>query len=163
MVVEAGDGSGALHTANWAREQDRDVFAIPGQVFSKQNLGTNQSIRESTARLVSTPQQLLEEMNLTGARGQIRLPAFGATGAQETDAAPETAPAATEPPTETTTEKGQVLHWLGPKSSHVDELVRTSGLAPQTVSSTLQMLELKGLVREESPMVYRKASSPPSG
>lgn len=66
LVVEAGDGSGALHTANWAFEQDRDVFAVPGSVFSRQSEGTNQLIRENTAKLVATPTQLLEELNMAG-------------------------------------------------------------------------------------------------
>jgi DNA processing protein len=77
LVVEAGDGSGALHTANWAFEQQRDVFAIPGSVFSRQSHGTNQLIRESTAKLVATPEQLLEELNVVAAAAQYPLRAPG--------------------------------------------------------------------------------------
>jgi DNA processing protein len=153
LVVEAGDSSGALHTANWAREQDREVFAIPGPISSKLSRGTNQLIRESTAKLVTTPVQLLEELNLAGARGQLALTPPAASGTAEED--PAGVPA---PPEETTSDEGRLLHWLGDTARHVDELVRASGLAPQMVSSTLQMLELKGLVREESAMVYRRVS-----
>ncbi|MDZ7728254.1 MAG: DNA-processing protein DprA, partial [Dehalococcoidia bacterium] len=74
LIVEAGEGSGALHTANWAFSQGRDVFAVPGSVFSKQSQGTNQLIREHTAKLVATPEQLCEELNLLAATQQIPLP-----------------------------------------------------------------------------------------
>src|SRR5206468_2532060 len=73
LVVEAGEGSGALHTANHAFEQGRDVFAIPGSIFSRQSAGTNQLIRESTAKIVTTPRQLLEELNLTSGSMQLEL------------------------------------------------------------------------------------------
>ncbi len=158
LVVEAGESSGALHTANWAREQDRDVFAVPGPITSKQSRGTNQLIRESTAKLVTTPLQLLEELNLAGARGQLPLAPPPATHTAEDSPA-----SAAPPPPETTSDEGKILHWLGDATKHVDELVRASEMAPQMVSSTLQMLELKGLVREESPMVYRRLSVPSSG
>ena len=137
LVVEAGDGSGALHTANWAFEQGRDVFAIPGSVFSKQSEGTNQLIRESSARLVATPEQLLEELNLVAAGRQTPL---------------QPAAAAARPPA--TQEEGQILHWLQDGPKHVDEVVRASGLAVAHVAATLQMMELRGLVRQERPMVY---------
>ncbi len=141
LVVEAGQGSGALHTANWAFEQRRDVFAIPGTVFSRQSEGTNQLIRESTAKLVATPGQLLEELNLSSANGQMPLVPNGA--------AKKAAPRAPASPDE-----GKILHWLQEGPAHVDEIVRASGLPVSFVSSTLQLLELKGLVRQEMPLVY---------
>ncbi|MFN0147642.1 MAG: DNA-processing protein DprA [Dehalococcoidia bacterium] len=137
LVVEAGEGSGALHTANWAFEQGRDVFAIPGSIFSRQSQGTNQLIRESTARLVVTPEQLLEELNLATAARQIPLQ-------------PGTPrPAATQ-------DEGQLLHWLQDGAKHVDEVVRASGLGIAHVTATLQVMELKGLVQQERPMVYAR-------
>ncbi len=144
LVVEAGQGSGALHTANWAFEQRRDVFAIPGSVFSRQSEGTNQLIRESTAKLVSTPEQLLEELNLLSANSQFPLVPNGAPQK------PEPRPAATQ-------DEGKILHWLQAGPAHVDEIVRASGLPVSFVSSTLQLLELKGLVRQEMPLVYTQA------
>ncbi|MGI8925703.1 MAG: DNA-processing protein DprA [Tepidiformaceae bacterium] len=142
LVIEAGEGSGALHTANWAFEQGREVFAIPGSVFSKQSQGTNQLIRENTAKLVATPEQLCEELNLLSASGQGRL-MEGGSGA----------PAATPRPAPTQDE-GKVLHWLGEEPRHIDEIARTSGMAISQLSGTLQLLELKGLVRQQRPMVF---------
>lgn len=146
LVVEAGEGSGALHTANWAFEQQRDVFAIPGSVFSRQSRGTNQLIRENTAKLVTTPEQLLEELNLLGAGAQYRLVRETA-GADETKAA--------RPPA--TAEEGKVLHHLGEEVLHIDEVARKSGMAVAAVGAVLTMMELKGLVRQEGPQRYRRA------
>jgi len=144
LLVEAGEGSGALHTANWAFEQGRDVFAIPGSVFSRQSWGTNQLIRENTAKLVATPEQLCEELNLLSAGKQ-------SPGAAVKTGAPRKAgPAATQ-------EEGKILHYLQDAPLHVDELARASGLPVAQISSTLQVMELKGMVRQSSPMTYSRA------
>lgn len=150
LVVEAGEGSGALHTANWAFEQQREVFAIPGSVFSRQSRGTNQLIRESTARLVVTPEQLCEELNLLSVGAQVPLaPPPGNAGAPAT---------ASDPPPGTTPAEGKVLHWLKDGPVHADDLSRASGLPIAEVTSTLQVLVLKGLVREEGPMTFARAT-----
>jgi DNA processing protein len=146
LVVEAGEGSGALHTANWAFEQGREVYAVPGSIFSRQSQGTNQLIRESTARLVATPEQLCEELNLISVGRQIPLVAAEEAGTGVTS----TRPAATQ-------EEGVLLHWLGDGPQHVDEVARASGLPVAHVSATLQVMELRGLVRQERPLVYAKA------
>jgi DNA processing protein len=142
LVVEAGDGSGALHTANWAFEQGRDVFAIPGSVFSRQSRGTNQLIRENTARLVGSPEQLCEELNLLSATAQRPLPLAESRN--------ESARPATEP------EEGKIFHLLGDQGLHIDELARKSGRAIAEISALLQVMELKGLVRQDAPLTYRK-------
>jgi DNA processing protein len=150
LVVEAGAGSGALHTANWAFEQGRDVFAIPGSIFSRQSVGTNQLIRENTAKLVATPEQFCEELNLLAVGGQMQL----LEGRRRAEPG-TTEPTSSRPsPPASTPEEGKMLHWLQEAPKHIDEIVRASGLPVALVSSTLQMMELKGLVRQERPMVY---------
>ncbi len=140
LVVEAGEGSGALHTANWAFEQGRDVFAIPGSIFSKQSSATNQLIRESTARLVATPEQLCEELNLASVASQPLL----------TRAVKAERPI----PQHLSNDEGRLVHLLEAGPLHVDEISRGSGLPVAQVSATLQILELKGVVRQERPLVY---------
>ena len=148
LVVEAGEGSGALHTANWAFEQGRDVFAVPGSVFSRQSQATNQLIRENTARLVATPEQLCEELNLISTGAQLPL----ATPAAET-------PASTPAPAATPARRPDdpILAHLSNGPRHVDEIVRESGLPVAQVSSTLQLFELTGRVRQTAPMTYALA------
>jgi len=145
LLVEAGEGSGALHTANWAFEQGRDVFAIPGSIFSRQSSATNQLIRENTAKLVATPGQLCEELNLLAAASQppltvLRPPAFQ-DGVGQTGESPD----------------DPVLRLLAGGPRHVDEIAREVGLPVARVSSSLQLLELTGAVRQTGPMTYSLA------
>ena len=148
LVVEAGAGSGALHTANWAFEQGRDVYAIPGSIFSRQSEATNQLIRENTARLVASPEQLLEEMNLRAGSGiQLGLQTATMVTAASTQTPREPA----------TAEEGKLLHLLADGPLHFDELTRAAGGPVAHVAATAQMMELKGLIRQERPMVFVKA------
>lgn len=146
LVVEAGEGSGALHTANWAFEQGRDVFAIPGSIFSRQSQATNQLIRENTARLVATPEQLCEELNLISTGAQLPLTS-ASVGTLEQEKAPAPHPRIDDP----------VLAHLSNGPRHVDEIARESGLPIASVSSALQLFELTGRVRQTAPMTYTLA------
>ncbi len=150
LVVEAGEGSGALHTANWAFEQGRDVFAIPGSIFSRQSWGTNQLIREHTAKLVTTPEQLCEEINVLTAIRQFPLPA------PALDAGPA-APAASAPSLPAAAGGSPILQLMDTGPQHVDELARASGRPVHELSAELQLLALQGLILETGPMTFSKA------
>lgn len=60
IVVEAGDRSGSLTTANLALEQGKDVFAVPGNIFSPNSFGTNRLIKDG-AKIITNVQDVLEE------------------------------------------------------------------------------------------------------
>lgn len=144
LVVEAGTGSGALHTANWAFEQGRDVFAVPGSIFSEQSAGTNQLIREHTAKLVATPEQLCEELNLLRAGDQLPMP----PGLEPS------VPPGPEP--EAGTPEARILELLQAQPMHVDELVRSTNLDIAEVIGAVQLLAIEGRVQESSPNVYER-------
>jgi DNA processing protein len=131
LVIEAGDKSGALITAHLALEQNREVFAIPGNILSPTSRGTNRLIQEG-AKLVSSYTDILEELNLTAVAHQMEMK--------------EIIPASD---TEST-----LLKQLGAEPIHIDELCRSSGLPVSTLSSTLAMMELKGLVKQMGAMTY---------
>jgi DNA processing protein len=131
VVVEAGARSGALITADFATEQGRDVFAVPGSIFQRSCEGANRLIRDG-AKPVLVVEDVLEELNL----------------AQVTQQAEVRATVPTTP-----TERA-VLDLLSAEPVHVDELGRAADLPAPVVSSTLALLELKGLARQVSGMSY---------
>jgi DNA processing protein len=131
LVVEAGERSGALLTANYAMEQNREVFAIPGNIFSPLSRGTNHLIQEG-AKLVRHCADILEELNLTMTAPQQVL----------------------KEPIPTTDIESQLLSCLSKEASHIDDICHRSGLPIATVSSTLTMLEFKGLAKQVGGMNY---------
>ena len=131
LVVEAGETSGALITADFALEQGRDVFAVPGSILSPASEGPNRLIKEG-AKPVTCAQDILEELNLTAVA--------------QHEAVREALP---ENETEAT-----LLRLLSSEPLHVDELGRSSALPVAQVSSALTMMELKGLVRQVGGMNY---------
>ena len=131
LVVEAGTTSGALITANLALEQNREVLAVPGSILSPASRGTNRLIQEGS-KLVRDYRDILEELNLGAVAQQIEMK--------------EVLP-------ESDTESS-LLNQLSAEPAHIDEICRASGLPVSTVSSTLAMMELKGLVRTVGGMKY---------
>ncbi len=131
VVVEASQTSGAMITANFALEQGRDVFAVPGPIFSKQSEGTNKLIQNG-AKLVLSFEDILQELNLTMVAEHREVQAI-------------------LPENET---ESLLLKHLSHDPTHIDEIGRESGLPITTVSSTLALMELKGMVRQVGGMNY---------
>jgi DNA processing protein len=136
LVVEAGEKSGALITARQAVEQNREVFAIPGSILSPASQGTNRLIQEG-AKLVRNYADILQELNLTIVVQQAEIEEFAP--ANEVESA--------------------ILKQLSSQPNHIDEICRHSGLTVSEVSSTLAMLELKGVARQVGNMNYVLARS----
>lgn len=64
VIVEASSKSGSLITAKKAIEQNRDVYAVPGNITNELSFGTNSLIRDG-ARILTTPMDIIEDMNMT--------------------------------------------------------------------------------------------------
>ena len=131
VVVEAGETSGALITAEFAAEQGREIFAVPGSILAPQSKGTNKLIQNGALPLL-TPQDLMQALNLTrvGAQKSARkiLPA------DEVEA--------------------QLMNTIGSEPMHVNEIRNQTGLPVEKVSAALVMMELKGMVRQVGGMNY---------
>jgi DNA processing protein len=131
LVVEAGAESGALITVDYALDQGRDVFAVPGSIFSPTSVGTNHLIRNG-AGLAATARDILDALNMSAAASQQEVRAV----------LPENTAEAT------------LLTLLGYEPQHADALARTANMPIAEVSATLALLELKGAVRQVASMQY---------
>jgi DNA processing protein len=137
LVIEGDEHSGALITARVAIDQNREVFAVPGSIYSPTARGTNKLIQEGEAKLITRTEDILEELNLTMTTSSQQLALREVTPDDPTEA--------------------RLLKLISTQPSHIDEVQRASGLPIGTVSSTLALLELKGMVRQVAPMSFVRA------
>lgn len=127
VVVEATAKSGALITANFALEQNREVFAVPGNVGSPYSRGCHRLLKEG-ARLVETASDILEELNLDVlSEEQLTL------GLERI---------------ELTEQENKVLNLIPYQPMHIDKIIRLTGCTAAESSALLLSLELKKLVRQ---------------
>ena len=131
LVIEAGERSGALITAEFGLEQDREIFAVPGNINSPASKGTNQLINRG-AKLVQNVDDVLEELNFTLIPEHIKADKILPDSPEE----------------------AILLDHLSRQPTHIDELTRQAGLPTSLVSSTLTMMELKGMVQQVGAMNY---------
>lgn len=131
IVIEGDVDSGAMITAQFALEQNREVFAVPGPITSPVSNGPNRLIQQG-AKLVMRVEDVLDELNLrmVSEKAAVQL------------ALPESA------------EEVRLLEQLSRDPQHVDELCRLTELPSATVSSTLTLLELKGIVQHVGGLKY---------
>jgi len=122
LVIEAPEKSGALITASFALEQGRDVFAVPGQMFSANASGVNKLIQDG-AKLVTSADDIIDELGLERRKTAERI-AASLTGENEKT----------------------ILEILGEPAS-VDEIKVKTDLATPEIISCLSILELKGFIR----------------
>ena len=131
VVIEAGETSGALITAEFAAEQGREVFAVPGSILAPQSKGTNKLIQNGALPLLSV-NDLMQALNLT--RMGEHKAARKIIPADETEA--------------------RLMTVLSEEPLHVDEIRNQTELPIEKVSATLALMELKGMVRQVGSMNY---------
>lgn len=178
VVVEASNRSGALITARLAGEQGREVFAVPGEIFSELSTGTHRLINNG-AKLVNTVDDLFNELP-RHALSQIQSAASASSMPEaETEPSPQVPviekrtperaaaqssveveqPPQITPPPDLTPDERTVFDAIEDPSSHIDTIVRATQLPIGQVSSVLLMLELKGVVQQLPGKQFTKNSS----
>ncbi len=131
VVVEATAKSGALITANFALEQNREVFAVPGNIGSPYSRGSHRLIKEG-ARLVESAADIMEELHLDLYDGQE-------TGEQLEMQFVESS---------LTEEEKILLNIIPYQPIHIDKIIQESDRKASEVSTLLLSLELKKTIRQ---------------
>lgn len=120
VVIESRNTGGALITAEFARSQNRLLFAVPGPVNSSRSAGTNMLIESGAARMALSPESILKAMNIAPQQKHV---------------------------TEKVSERAiLILEAISEHPSPPDAIASTTGLPTPDVFTELLDLELKGLV-----------------
>jgi DNA processing protein len=132
VVVEAGEKSGALITAEFALEQGREIFAVPGNINSPNSKGTNRLIKTG-AVMVDGPDSIVQELSaeVQNFLEKKKSPTEGSSKLSDLSSV-----------------ERQVLAVLSQEEKHIDLIIENSRLSPAEVSATLVQLELNGLIQQ---------------
>jgi DNA processing protein len=122
LVIEAEEKSGTLITSKLATEYNRDVFAVPGSIFSKQSAGPHMLIRLG-ATPITKPEDLVVALG------------FSIEEKEKTSYVPET------------DEEKMIIEFLAVPHER-DDIIRQCGLPAHVVNGTLAVLEIKGVITE---------------
>jgi DNA processing protein len=131
LFVEGTVQSGARITTNFALEQGREVFAIPGSILRQSGAGPNYLIQNG-AKLVTQVNDILEELNLMMVSQHVEARAIIPENESE----------------------ALLLKQLSTDPTHVDDLGQSTGLSASEIASVLTLMELKGMVRQVGGMNY---------
>lgn len=131
VVVEATEKSGSLITAGLALEQDREVFAVPGEAGASRSRGTHRLIRQG-AKLVETVQDVIEEI-------APQLLARAGVGQKDTPVLL---------PPDVSVDAKKIFALVAERPLQIDEVIETSGLSPAKVSEILLDLEIRGFLKQ---------------
>lgn len=137
VVIEAGEDSGALITAEISYNQGHVPFAVPGRIDNPMSAGTNRIIKQQKATMVTCVNDIMKELNWQSAPGEAELPNVVQLFGRE----------------------NEIFELISAEPVHFDHLCHKSGMAAGELSATLTMLELAGIVTRHPGDWYSRSSS----
>jgi DNA processing protein len=140
LIVESDFKGGALITANYALDQNRDVFAVPGSIFSHKSNGTNALIRDSRAKLALSPDDVLNDVR----------------GIPKSQAKAETKTERTLPTF--SGDESKVFEAILDEPTHIDAIADSTGLDVTDVLVILFELEFKSCIRQLPGKFFQKVA-----
>ncbi len=136
VVVEAAKDSGALITADFALEQNREVFAVPGKVDSATSFGTNQLIKEG-AKLIQTVDDIVDELGLKHIQDNVGARFIAPVGNGFDKSNPYL-----------TAEEKIIYNNLSTEPQYIDDVAGLTKLPLNKTQEILLRLQIRKLVRE---------------
>ena len=126
LIVEAGNKSGALITAAYAADQNREVFALPGDVRRSQSIGCNRLIRRSMAALITSAEDILESLGQKSAGTQSKL---------------------FLPPPDLKGKHLEIYNILDPEQLYIDDIAQKVNSTTSEILTLLLEMEMDGIVK----------------
>lgn len=152
LVTEAPSRSGTLNTANWALNEGKDIFAVPGDYDRAMSCGCNELIKSGAAKLTTDAMDILGEYEMELAKLGIELQKIVLSKRRVINSKPVNVvkQVSLDAPQYQAlgAEEKAVLAVLLHKNAHIDEICRESGMEISKVSSILTLLELSGFVNQ---------------
>ncbi len=134
LVIEGDIKSGTMITAKMAVDQNRDVFAVPGTIYSQMSSGTNWLIKKG-AKLVTNAEDILEEYGLES-KVFVKDEFTSDEKNQKSKIHPDNE------------QQVKILNTLETENKTLDKIIQDTGLEVQVVNSTVMIMEIQGKIKE---------------